>query len=220
MLYAGVLLLSVGLIRLTISKGFVNRCLALNGSVLRTVEKEIEGQKVTCPVIDYQLNQIHVTTDSVGCAPGARFQHGETIRLLAEFKDENAPPVLHVHQVGGLYGGVFFWFLFASLCLSFGYRDYKLYYRLRYYGVLINAKVAGVTNTDRYRQENPNIYFIEAVWEDPITQKIYRFTSDPLKFDPSELVKGQFVEILLDPKNPKRYEFNISAKTKIKATAE
>ena len=77
--------------------------------------------------------------------------------------------------------------------------------------MLIHAKVAGVTNMDKYRKQHRNRFFIEAVWEDPMTQKIYSFKSEGLHFDPSQIVKDQLVEILLDPKNPKRYEFKIAA---------
>jgi hypothetical protein len=50
-------------------------------------------------------------------------------------------------------------------------------------------------------------YFVHATWEDPETHKVYNFKSEaggiylPINHPP-----GNSIDVLIDPKNPRRYE--------------
>jgi hypothetical protein len=56
-------------------------------------------------------------------------------------------------------------------------------------------------------------FFVHAEWEDPETHKVYHFKSDaggaylPLNHPP-----GSTIDVLIDPRNPRRYEVQLKSK--------
>lgn len=77
---------------------------------------------------------------------------------------------------------------------------------VRKHGTRITATVVD-TQTDHYIIGKDNAYYLLARWEDSTTHQVYTFKSEPgrailLKNHPP----GSPVEVLIDPRHPKRYE--------------
>ena len=80
---------------------------------------------------------------------------------------------------------------------------------LRKHGKRVSATVTKINAelVPRTRGEYTTSYFVHASWKDPETRKVYTFKSKaggiylPINHPP-----GSSVDVLIDPKNPRRYE--------------
>lgn len=77
---------------------------------------------------------------------------------------------------------------------------------VRKHGTRITATVVG-TETEINLMGRETSYSLLARWEDPQTQRVFTFSSDPGR---SLLLKnhppGSTIEVLIDPRHPDRYE--------------
>lgn len=53
-------------------------------------------------------------------------------------------------------------------------------------------------------------YVINCQWQNPIDNILYVFKSDDIWFDPTNYVKDKKIEVLIDPKDPKKYYVDLS----------
>ncbi|HXP86090.1 MAG TPA: DUF3592 domain-containing protein [Bryobacteraceae bacterium] len=56
-----------------------------------------------------------------------------------------------------------------------------------------------------YNRDESERYYVVCQWVDPDTNQTHRFTSEALHADPSALVAGKKIEVVMDPAKPKRY---------------
>jgi hypothetical protein len=69
-------------------------------------------------------------------------------------------------------------------------------------GRRISADFVRVAIYDRDESER---YYVVCQWINPDTNQTHQFTSDALRADPSKLVAGKKIEVVMDPAKPKRY---------------
>ncbi len=85
-------------------------------------------------------------------------------------------------------------------------------------GRCVQAEFAGVHLDTNLIVNGKSPYRISAHWMDPATKQDYNFKSDNLWSDPTahiqshvqSHVQSKTIEVMLDPKNPKRYWMNLS----------
>jgi hypothetical protein len=56
-----------------------------------------------------------------------------------------------------------------------------------------------------YNRDESERYYVVCQWINPDTNQTHQFTSDALRADPSKLVAGKKIEVVMDPARPKRY---------------
>ena len=77
-------------------------------------------------------------------------------------------------------------------------------------GRCVQADFAGVHLDTNTIINGKSPYRISAHWMDPATRQDYNFKSDNLWSDPAAHIQSKTIEVMLDPKNPKRYWMNLS----------
>lgn len=134
----------------------------------------------------------------------ASFDEGEAVQVL--YPQEN-PQDARIDAFFSMWGGIlicgFIGAVFA--CIGLGGLIYYLRKRrenawLLGHGRRISAEVSQVEHPGD-KQKN---YYIHAQWLNPMDNKMYVFTSDPIPFNPEEYV-GASVEVLINPDKPSIY---------------
>ncbi len=70
----------------------------------------------------------------------------------------------------------------------------------------MRAAVTGTLRVDAgSRHRRRAAWCIEARCQDPATRKPYVFRSDPLAFDPGPHLQGGWIDVRIDPADPRRY---------------
>jgi len=108
----------------------------------------------------------------------------------------------------GILGTVFF-----SIGAGFGlfmWRSKRNREWLQANGTRIQAKFMGVMIDTSIRMNGQSPRRLTAQWQNPSTSEIHTFKSEALWFDPSEFVKGETIEVLINQERPSMYWIDIS----------
>ncbi len=75
-------------------------------------------------------------------------------------------------------------------------------------GTRIQARVSGVERDINTSSRGRNPWRITAQWQNPVDQKVYLFSSDPIWFDPTPYAHPETVEVLINVNDPHQYAMN------------
>ncbi|MGJ8743137.1 DUF3592 domain-containing protein [Polaribacter sp.] len=108
----------------------------------------------------------------------------------------------------GIMGAVF-----SAVGLSFFIYRKRKENRLKHLkqnGKRIEADFKNVILNRSLTVNGRNPYQVIAQWQNPATSKLYVFSSENIWFDPTEFVNTDKIKVLIDKKNPKIYQVDIS----------
>ena len=91
----------------------------------------------------------------------------------------------------------------------------KMVEDLKKNGTRVNAEFQSVQLNTTLKVNGRNPYQILAQWQNPTTTEIHIFNSDNLWFDPTDYIKSDVIEVLVDMQNPKKYHVDTSFLPKI-----
>ncbi len=77
-------------------------------------------------------------------------------------------------------------------------------------GRRIQAKVNGAELNTSYKVNGKSPYQISCQWLNPENNQVHVFKSDNIWFDPTPYLKRESVDVLIDPRDPKRHLVDIS----------
>jgi hypothetical protein len=78
------------------------------------------------------------------------------------------------------------------------------------HGTPVFAELTEVRRNEMLSVNGMQPWRIVAQWVNPATGKLHRFTSANLWFDPSPYIRGNQVQVFIDPQKPKRYSVDTS----------
>ena len=107
----------------------------------------------------------------------------------------------------GLLGSVFF--AVGAGVGIYGWRKKKAVEWLRAHGTKIQAKFTGVDLNTSLKVNGRSPWVLTAQWQNPADQAIYTFRSDSIWFDPSEFVKGETLDVLINPAKPSMHHIDL-----------
>lgn len=144
-------------------------------------------------------------TGSVSSSPPA-FSVGErvTVRYVPGRPDEaridSFLETWFVSLILGLLGTIFF-----SVGAGFGvhaWRKKRNREWLEHHGTRIQAKFSGVVQDMSVRVNGRHPWRLTGQWQNPSTGAVHTFQSDAIWFDPTEFVKGETLDVLVNPDRP------------------
>lgn len=167
------------------------------------------------PVVEFTTatgKQIEFTS-SVGSSPPSH-RVGETVTVLYNPADPYSARIKSFFQ---LWFGFLIVFLlglvFAAIGLTMIFlrrRGQKRSEWLRAHGRRVRTSFTGVELNQSLRVNGRSPYQIVSQSNDPSTNGVRVYQSENIWFDPSEYIKGEAIDVLVDPNNPKKYVMDIS----------
>jgi hypothetical protein len=193
--------------------GFADHATTADGIVTDLVHSG--SSRSVAPVVEFTTvdgRKVQIT-GSISSSPPA-YDRGERVRVLYDAANPNAARIdskLEMWFLPLLFGGL--GAIFASIgggFLAYVVRTRKLRDWLAQNGMRVKAKFEGVIYDTSLTINNRHPWRLTAQWQHPITQKVYTFRSDAIWFDPSEFVKRDQLDVLVNADNPKQYVIDIA----------
>lgn len=192
---------------------FLAQSEAAMGTVLSSKEIELRAGTRFAPIVRFTTKAGSEITFQTSLRLPKPRPAGDTVEVLylpgspanARINDFSDLWVNAIMAAG--FGGVFL-LISVGVAVSGIYRE-RSNERLKKDGMSINAEVTRVeinTNTQSFGRSP---YCIHAHWQDPATSHVHIFVSDDIWVDPTKYI-GKFVKVIIDPKDPARYFFDLS----------
>lgn len=131
--------------------------------------------------------------------------------------DPENPTRAKVNNFGSLYLGISVLGLMGTVFfltgLSFFRKDYSKQKNIKFlkqYGKSITTKFNGLQLNMHVTVNGSHPYFISSKWLDLVTNKTYLFESENIWLDPREFSIPNEIIVLIDPKDPNKYQMDIS----------
>jgi hypothetical protein len=202
------------------TRGFISRAVEAEGQVIaldRSRSSSRSGSSSTTyrPVVEFTSGtgkRIEFTS-SVGSNPPSH-RVGEAVTVLYNPADPYSARIKSFFQLWFGFLIVFFLGLvFAVIGLTMIFvrtRGRKRAEWLHQHGRRVKTSFTGVELNDSVRVNGRSPYQIISQSSDPASNNIRVFESENIWFDPSEFIKGETIDVLVDPNNPKKYVMDIS----------
>jgi hypothetical protein len=152
-------------------------------------------------------------TSNVGSNPPSH-RVGETVTVLYDPGDPYSARIKSFFQ---LWLGLLIVFFVGLVFAAFGLtmilvraRGRKRAQWLRQHGRRMKTSFKGVELNDSLRVNGRSPYHIISQSPDPASNTVRVFESDNIWFDPSEYIKGETIDVLVDPRDPRKYVMDIS----------
>lgn len=201
------------------TRGFINRAIEAKGKVI-DLERSRSSSSGTSsntyrPVVEFTTStgkQIEFTS-SVGSSPPSH-RVGEAVTVLYLPTDPQRARIKSFFQL---------WFGFLLVCVmglvfaAIGLtmilvraRGRKQADWLRQHGRRVRTSFTGIELNESVRVNGRSPFHIVSQVADPGTNAVRVFQSENIWFDPSEYIKGETIDVLVDPNDPKKYLMDIS----------
>ena len=203
------------------TQSFLETAVSTQGTVIDLRRsRSSDGDDTYAPVVQFNTNggeSIEFTSSTSSNPPS--YSRGEPVEVLYQ---EDSPYDAKIKGffslwgaalIVGIFGAIFF--LIGFSIIFFGMKKTKMVEDLKKNGTRVNAEFQSVQLNTTLKVNGRNPYQILAQWQNPTTTEIHIFNSDNLWFDPTDYIKSDVIEVLVDMQNPKKYHVDTSFLPKI-----
>ena len=92
----------------------------------------------------------------------------------------------------------------------YGWRKNNRIMWLRAHGTRVQAKSTGVVMDRNFSSNGRHPWRLTAQWQNPADNAVYTFRSESIWFDPTEFVKGETLDVLIDKDRPSVYFIDLA----------
>lgn len=199
------------------TSSFIGRAVEAEGKVVDLERSRPSSSSSTMyrPVVEFTTvtgERIEFTS-RVGSSPPSH-RVGEAVRVLYHPADPHGARIKSFFQLWFGFLIVFaLGLVFAAIGLTMivvQARGRKRAEWLRQHGRRMKTAYKGVEINQSLRVNGRSPYQIISQAPDPSSNTVRVFESENIWFDPSEYIKSETIDVLVDPNNPKRYVMDIS----------
>lgn len=142
---------------------------------------------------------------------------GESIEAGAEMeellKSSNNSSDFVGAMIIGVIGLVFF--IIGGSIIAYGIRKKNILKKLKQNGMKIEADFQNVSVNTSLAVNGEHPFVIISQWQNPKTSELHIFKSDNIWFDPTDFIKTDKINVLIDRENLKRYSVDLSFLPKV-----
>ena len=185
------------------------------GVVVELAEsRDDKGSTMYKPVVEWTSpdGKKHGFTGSVASSPPS-YSRGEKVNVRFDPANPERARIdsfmenWFVALILGLMGSIF-----TAIGAGFGIHAWKKKKNmewLRAHGTKVQAKFTGVDINTSLQVNGRSPWILTAQWQNPADKALYTFKSDSIWFDPTEFVKGETLEVLVNPDKPSVYHVEL-----------
>ena len=194
---------------------FIASSLKADGQVIDFETKRSDNSSSTyAPVIKFVANdgKEYQFVSSVSSNPPS-YDVGESVEILYLESNPNDAQVngffsLHLGEfILGILGSIFL--AIGGGILLFGFLGNKKREYLLANGVSIQTKIQAVTLNESITVNGRHPFVIVSQWLNSATNELHEFESDNIWFDPTDFIKTENIDVLIEANNPKKYWMDI-----------
>lgn len=199
------------------TNSFIGGAAEADGRVIELERSRFSSSSSTTyrPVVEFTTatgKRIEFTS-SVGSSPPSH-RVGEPVKVLYNPADPQGARIKSFFQLWFGFLIVFaIGLIFAAIGLTMIFvraRGRKRAEWLRLHGRRMKTAFKGVQLNDSVRVNGRSPYQIVSQSSDPASNTVRLYQSENIWFDPSEYIKGEVIDVLVDPNDPRRYIMDIS----------
>jgi hypothetical protein len=201
-------------------QSFTEEALRTEGTVVELVSSRSDDSYVYKPVVRFTTDQGELMEFISGTGsnpPG--FTVGETVGIFYLASD---PQEAMIDDFFSLWGGplivagmgIIFFVIGGSIFLVSLLQKQKEQY-LKTNGLPVQTKFQSVEINTHLSVRGRNPYRVLTQWKNPETSEIHVFKSNNLWFDPTDYITREYITVLIERSNPKKYYVDLSFLPKI-----
>ncbi|MGZ8397592.1 MAG: DUF3592 domain-containing protein [Gemmatimonadales bacterium] len=215
----GIGMLAASFFVFSTTASFISRAVEADGRVTdleRSHSRSSSGSSTTYrPVVEFTTaTGKHIEfVSSVGSSPPSH-RVGEAVKVL--YNPAN-PQSARIKSFFQLWFGFLIVFALGLVFATIGLgmilvrrRGQKRAEWLRRHGRRMKTAFKGVELNQALRVNGRSPYQIVSQSSDPASHTVRLFQSENIWFDPTEYIKGEAIDVLVDPNDPKKYVMDIS----------
>lgn len=197
---------------------FIEKSIKTQGTVVEIFESysiDSEDDDVYyCPLVEFtDANGALIEFESSGSNPPS-YSVNEMVEVIY---DPEYPHIAEINSFSSLWGGAttlgilgLVFFLIGGSFFAYDMKKKSMLKYLKKNGKKIETKLQKVKINTSYGGSGENPFILVTQWRNPETSKLHIFTSDNIWFDPTDYIKTDKINVLIDIKNPKRYSVDLS----------
>ncbi|NQX81227.1 MAG: DUF3592 domain-containing protein [Flavobacteriaceae bacterium] len=113
----------------------------------------------------------------------------------------------------GILGLVFF--IIGGSIIAYDMKKKNMLKYLKLNGTKIKTDFQNVSINTSMAVNGKNPFIVISQWQNPKTSELHVFTSDNIWFDPTDFIKTDKINVLIDRENPKKYSVDLSFLPKV-----
>ena len=197
------------------TQSFLKTALITEGTVIDLQPSRSSDSVTYAPVVEFQTfdGSIIEFTSSTSSNPPS-YSRGETVDVLYQ---GSFPERAKINGFFSLWGAALIvgflglvFFLIGFSIIVVGILKNKNIKYLKENGTRISAEFQRVKQNRAIQVNDQYPYQILAQWQNPTTTQIHIFTSENIWFDPTDYIKTDEINVLIDLQNPKKYYVDTS----------
>lgn len=196
---------------------FLKTSIEANGTVVELLETKSENSSSITYKPEVQFkdkcgNLIQFVSSTSSNPPS--YSIGEKVEVLYNPESSNDAKIKSFFSLWGgtiilgILGAVFL--IVVGIIVLYNKRKSNLQKQLIQSGVKIEADYQRVVVNNSFSVNGRHPYQIISQWQNPTTKKLHIFTSDNIWFDPTNFIKTDKIEVLIDENNPKKYMVDLT----------
>ncbi len=201
-------------------QSFTEEALLTEGTVLELVASRSDDSYVYKPLVRFTTERgesIEFISGTGSNPPG--FTVGETVEIFYRAAD---PQETMINDFFSLWGGplivagmgIIFFIIGGSIILVTLLQKQKEQY-LKTNGLPVQTKFQSVEINAHLTVRGRNPYRVLTQWQNPETSEIHVFKSNNLWFDPTDYITEDYITVLIERTNPKKYYVDLSFLPKV-----
>ena len=197
------------------TKEFIETAVSTEGTVIDLHRSRSSDSDTYAPVVEFRTSQgqiVEFTSSSSSNPPS--YSVGESVEVLY---DDSSPQHAKIKSFFSLWGGALIigvigavFFLIGFSIIFFGAKRKKEIDFLKKNGTRIKADFKSVEYNSSLKVNGKSPYQIYSQWLNQDTSEVHIFKSDNLWFDPTDHIKQDTIDVLVDMKNLKKYYVDVS----------
>ena len=136
--------------------------------------------------------------------------------------DPESPNKAKIKSFFSLWGGAtilgvlsLVFFIIGGSIIAISIKKKNMLEYLKQHGTKIVSDFKNVNINTTLAVNGKNPFVVVSQWQNPKTSELHVFTSDNIWFDPTDFIKTDKINVLIDSKNPKRYSIDLSFLPKV-----
>ena len=203
---------------------FIKKSIETEGTVIELLESRSSSSSDNTimykPLVQFTDNKgTHIEFSSSTSSNPPSYSVNEKVEVIYNPESPNKAKIKSFFSLWGgatilgVLGLVFF--IIGGSIIAYSIKKKNMLKYLKQHGTKIASDFQNVNINTSLAVNGKNPFIVVSQWQNPETSELHIFTSDNIWFDPTDFIKTDKINVLIDRKNTKRYSVDLSFLPKV-----